>query len=63
MAQTEWRNHALNNLLGKIMASAELALDRVSDTQARTELSEIIELAEAGALLLRALGRQGLQAE
>jgi len=38
--------HALNNVLCKIIGSAELALDRVSDPVARAELEAIIALAE-----------------
>ena len=54
----DWRGHALNNLLCKIVGSAELALDRVGDAEARGELDAIIQLAEAGALLVRSLVRQ-----
>ncbi|MDB5447774.1 MAG: hypothetical protein JWQ97_3091 [Phenylobacterium sp.] len=54
---TAWRRHAMNNLLGKIIGSAELALDRVADVEARRELDAIIQLAEAGALLISASGR------
>lgn len=53
-----WRGHALNNLLCKIIGSAELALDRVDDAEARSELNAIIELAEAGALLVKSLVRR-----
>lgn len=51
----DWRGHALNNLLCKIVGSAELALDRVGDPGARRELEAIIQLAEAGALLVKSL--------
>ena len=45
----------MNNLLGKIIGSAELALDRVRDEEARGELESIIALAEeAGAVLRQA---------
>ncbi len=47
--------HRLNNLLCKIVGSAELALDRVDDAAARSELNAIIELAEAGARLVNTL--------
>lgn len=53
----DWRGHALNNLLCKIIGSAELALDRVGDASARSELDAIIQLAEAGALLVKSTGR------
>jgi hypothetical protein len=46
--------HTLNNLLGKIMGSAELALDRVTDPEARGELEAILDLAEASAALVKA---------
>jgi hypothetical protein len=58
----DWRGHALNNLLCKIVGSAELALDRVGDPDARSELDAIIRLAEAGALLVRSLVRQAPEA-
>lgn len=54
----DWRGHALNNLLCKIVGSAELALDRVADPDARGELDAIIQLAEAAALLVKSLVRQ-----
>lgn len=47
--------HAFNNLLGKIVGSAELALDRVSDPLARAELTGIIALAETAADMVEAL--------
>lgn len=46
-------DHELNNLFCKIIGSAELALDRVQDPGARTELELIIELTERGAELVR----------
>lgn len=50
--------HALNNLLGKIIGSAELALDRVRDADTRGELEAIIAFAEeAGAVVLQARPR------
>jgi hypothetical protein len=42
-------SHAFNNLLGKIMGAAELALDHDSPPQARGELNTILRLAEEGA--------------
>lgn len=42
-------NHELNNLLCKIIGSAELALLRVTDSEARMELEAIIDLAETAA--------------
>jgi hypothetical protein len=47
--------HALNNLLGKIMGSAELALDRVTDPSARAELESILALAASAADQVRGL--------
>ena len=44
--------HELNNLLGKIMGAAELALDRVGDPAARAELQVMIRCAEQAAQLL-----------
>jgi hypothetical protein len=41
--------HGLNNLLGKIMGAAELALDHDSPPQVRGELNTILRLAEEGA--------------
>ena len=41
--------HAFNNLLGKIMGAAELALDHDSPPQVRGELNAILRLAEEGA--------------
>lgn len=49
--------HSLNNLLCKIVGSAELALDRVADPDARRELDAIIRLAEAGGRLVASAGR------
>ena len=48
--------HDFNNLLGRIIGSAELALDRVgSDAQARAELELLICTAEQGAGVVRRL--------
>jgi hypothetical protein len=47
--------HDLKNLLGKIMGSAELALDRVSDPVACLELNAILDLSEAAARLVTEL--------
>lgn len=44
--------HALNNLLGKIMAAAELALDTSTDARARDELTMIMRLVEEAANLV-----------
>lgn len=44
--------HDLNNLLGKILGAAELALDQDCAPQVRQELETIIRLAEEGGLLL-----------
>jgi hypothetical protein len=49
--------HALNNVLCKIIGSAELALDRATDPQVRTELQAIIELSEEGAAMVARLRR------
>lgn len=49
------RRHDLNNLLGKILGAAELALDQASGTQLRGELETIIRLAEEGGILLAAM--------
>lgn len=46
-----WR-HGLNNLLGKILAATELALDHVHEPEARRELETILRLAEEGGALL-----------
>ncbi len=42
-------SHAFNNLLGKIMGAAELALDHNPPPQVRSELETILRLAEEGA--------------
>jgi hypothetical protein len=42
-------SHAFNNLLGKIMGAAELALDHDSPPQVRGELNTILRLGEEGA--------------
>jgi len=49
--------HALNNLLGKIMGAAELALDHGGSPEVRAELDTIIRLAEEGGQLTAAAGR------
>jgi hypothetical protein len=49
--------HALNNLLGKILGAAELALDQAVQPGVRAELDTIIRLAEDGGRLTAALGR------
>jgi hypothetical protein len=56
MSQTQsvliMRRHDLNNLLGKILGAAELALDEACAPQVRNELETIIRLAEEGGRLL-----------
>jgi hypothetical protein len=47
--------HDLNNLLCKIMGSAELALDLVAEPAARAELQGILNLAEQAGQLVQAL--------
>jgi hypothetical protein len=47
--------HALNNLLGKILGAAELALDHAHEHQVRTELETIIGLSEEGASVVARL--------
>lgn len=49
--------HAVNNLLGKIMGAAELALDHAVSPALRAELDTIIRLAEEGGQLTAAHGR------
>jgi len=49
--------HALNNLLGKILGTAELALDRVDDPAIRTDLRAIMDLVELAAPMVEALRR------
>lgn len=44
--------HELNNLLGKILGAAELALDHARGPEIRGELEMIIRLAEAGGMLV-----------
>jgi len=56
--EAPWDSHALNNLLCKIIGSAELVLDRVCDAEARRELASIIQLAEAAARLVKPRARQ-----
>lgn len=48
------RRHDLNNLLGKILGAAELALDEAREAGIRAELETIIRLAEEGGRLLAA---------
>jgi hypothetical protein len=52
--------HALNNLLGKILGAAELALDRVTDPQAQAHLETIMALAEAGGEVVHAMNASRL---
>jgi nitrogen-specific signal transduction histidine kinase len=52
MTARQRTRHELNNLLGKIMGAAELALDRVRDPAARAELQLMIRCAEKAARLL-----------
>jgi len=47
--------HELNNLLGKILGAAELALDAGPEAEVAAELQLIIELAEAAAGVVRGL--------
>lgn len=54
----DWPAHALNNLLCKIIGSAELALDRITDRVSRRELEAIIDLAESGARVVNSHGGQ-----
>ena len=42
-------SHAFNNLLGKVMGAAELALDHDAPPQVRGELDTILRLADEGA--------------
>lgn len=49
--------HALNNLLGKILGAAELALDQDCSAEVRAELDTIIRLAEEGGQLTAAAER------
>ena len=48
--------HALNNLLGKILGAAELALDHAREPQLRAELETIMGLSEEGASVVARLG-------
>lgn len=47
--------HALNNLLCKIMCTAELALDRVDDPAVQADLQAIMALAELAAPMIQSL--------
>jgi hypothetical protein len=47
--------HDLNNLLAKIMGSAELALDTAMDEAARDELRRILGFAQSGVAMVRRL--------
>ena len=47
--------HAFNNLLGKIMGAAELALDHAAPLPVRRELEAILQLTEEGAGLVAGL--------
>lgn len=49
------RRHELNNLLGKILGAAELALDHAHGPEIRGELEAIIRLAEEGGVLVSTL--------
>jgi hypothetical protein len=49
---TDLPRHELNNLLGKILGAAELALDQPCGEQLRQELEVIIRLAEQGAQIV-----------
>lgn len=51
--------HALNNLLGKIIGAAELALDYPAAPGAQRELQTVLRLAEEGAALIAGRGRPG----
>ncbi|HEY3695736.1 hypothetical protein [Phenylobacterium sp.] len=52
--------HDVNNLLGKILGAAELALDFASHPAVRRELDLIASLAEEGArMVLRMEGSRG----
>lgn len=48
--------HELNNLLGKILGAAELALDATGEPAVRAELDTIIHLAEEGGEMIAGLG-------
>jgi hypothetical protein len=48
--------HALNNLFGKILGAAELALDATGEPAVRAELDTIIHLAEEGGEMIADLG-------
>ena len=53
--------HDLNNLLGKILGSAELALDHTRVASVRAELYIIMLLAEDGGKLVQALAERSRQ--
>jgi len=46
--------HALNNLFGKILGAAELALDLVDQPDVRHELETVLRLTEEAAALVAA---------
>lgn len=46
--------HDLNNLFGKILGAAELAMDQPCGDELRQELETIVRLAEEGAQLVAA---------
>jgi hypothetical protein len=46
----------MNNLLGKILGAAELALDQAREPRLRAELETIMALSEEGAALVARLG-------
>jgi hypothetical protein len=47
--------HALNNVLGKILAAAELGMDNTRDRRARAEFQRIARLVDEGARLVETL--------
>jgi hypothetical protein len=48
------RRHELNNIFGKILGAAELAMDQPCGEQLRLELETIARLAEEGGALVNA---------
>lgn len=51
---SDMQRHQLNNLFGKILGAAELAMDQPCGEQLRQELETITHLAEEGGVLLAA---------
>lgn len=51
--------HDLNNVLCKILAAAELALDQACGDEVRRELESIITLAEEGGAMIAAAPHLG----